>query len=92
MNKRIKSYLIDAVSIFGTAFLAVTLTPEWANFTDFAHQTLVGLGVKEVVVVLLGKLISEIWKQILNEIAIRKAVREGVASSSEVIVRSLDLY
>lgn len=88
MNKRIKSYLIDAASIFGTAFIAITVTPEWANFVSFANEKLLGLGVPAVVVILVGKLISEIWKQILNN----RILKEARNTASAINQVSLDLY
>jgi len=72
MTKRIKSFLITASSILGTAFLAVTITPEWANFVTFANDKLLGLGIPAVIVALVGVFISEAWKGFLNKRTLAK--------------------
>ncbi len=82
MKKRIKSFLITASSILGTAFLAVVMTPEWASFLTFAKDKAMGWGIPAVVVALIGVLVSEVWKQILNKITINKAINSGRASLS----------
>lgn len=93
MNKRIKSFLITASSIVGTAFLAVVFTPEWASFLHFANEKALGWGVPAVVVALVGVLVSEIWKQILNKITISNAVKEGIARSGDAFTDvDNDLY
>lgn len=88
--KRIKSFLITASSILGTAFIALTITPEWANFVTFANDKLAALGVPAVVVALIGVLVSEVWKAILNARAISKAQAEGMAVGSSRV--GIDLY
>lgn len=82
MSKRIKSFLITASSIFTTAFIAVTFTPEWASFLTYANDKLLGFGIPAVVIAVIGVLVSEIWKGVLNKITISKAIRDGIASSS----------
>jgi len=77
MKKRIKSFLITASSLLGTAFLAVVLTPEWASFLTFAKDKAIGWGIPVVIVSLVGVIIAEVWKQILNNIAIKKAIKNG---------------
>ncbi len=67
MSKRIKSGLITAVSMFGTALVAAIATPQWSSFVVYAHDKAVGWGVPAVVIALLGVIVSEIWKQILNK-------------------------
>ena len=87
MSKRIKSFLITATSILGTAFVAITVTPEWVNFVTFVNDKATSLGVPAVVIALVGVFIAEVWKSILNARALKKAESMGVAAS-----RSLDLY
>lgn len=90
MNKRIKSFLITASSILGTAVLAVVLTPEWATFVQFANDKLAGWGIPAAVVALIGVLVSEIWKAILNK---RMASKEGFSSvASARMSAAPDLY
>lgn len=78
MSKRIKSFLITASSIFGTAFLALVVSPEWVNFVTFVNDKAHSLGVPEVVIALVGVLIAEIWKAILNARTMAR-VERGVA-------------
>lgn len=92
MRKRIKSFLITASSLVGTAFLSVVLTPEWASFLGFANDKLLGWGIPAGVVALVGVLVSEVWKQILNKNIIASAIKEGVASSSASFDEIPELY
>lgn len=80
--KRIKSYLIDIVSIFGVAAIATIASPAWSNFVVFANDKLLSMGVPAVVIVLIGKFVSEVWKDILNQRSLQ------IASGK----RSIDLY
>lgn len=86
MSKRIKSFLISAASLFGTAFIAVTFTPEWAGLVQDAGNYLVQIGVPASVVTVVGLLIAEGWKALLNARTIAKA--RGIGAG----VNSLELY
>lgn len=92
MNKRIKSFLITASSIFTTAFIAATFTPEWANFLLFANDKLLGLGVPAVVIGVLGVLVSEVWKQLLNNHTISKATKNTLAGKKSFVDTKNELY
>lgn len=87
MSKRIKSFGITAASLLATAFIAVTLTPEWVTFVTYANDKLLGFGIPAAIVGVLGVLVSEVWKGILNKRTIAKAENLGYSAS-----RSLDLY
>lgn len=87
MSKRIKSFFITAVSLLGTAFVAVTATPAWSSFLNYAHDKALGMGIPAVVITLVGVLVSEIWKAILNAQTLKNVENGSVAAS-----RSLDLY
>lgn len=91
MSKRIKSFLITASSLLGTALLAVVLTPEWATFVQFANDKLVGWGIPAVIVALIGVFVSELWKAFLNK---RMASKQGFTSVANAASSrtSLDLY
>jgi len=83
MKKRIKSFLITATSLLGTAFFAVVLTPEWATFLQFAKDKLADWGIPAVILGLIGVFLSEVWKEILNMKIKANAVKEGIASSAD---------
>lgn len=85
-TKRLKSFGITAVSLLGTVAVAVAVTPEWGNFLVQAHGWLLGLGVPATVVALVGVIIGEAWKQILNNMKISKASTIGAGREE------LDLY
>lgn len=90
MQKRIKSFLITVSSILGTALLAVVLTPEWATFVQFTNAKLSGWGIPAAVIALIGVLVSEVWKSILNK---RMASKEGFSSvASARMSTAPDLY
>lgn len=70
--KRIKSFLITISSVLLTAFIALTLTSEWAELVLFVNDKLVGLGIPVVVISAIGVFVSEVWKQILNNRTIKQ--------------------
>jgi hypothetical protein len=73
MSKRIKSFFITLSSLVGTALLTVVATPQWADFVTWANAKAAGYGIPLVVVALVGVVISEIWKAILNKHTLMKA-------------------
>jgi len=73
MSKRIKSFLITAISVLGTAFLTLVGTPQWAEFVTWANDKAVNAGVPIVLVALGGVFISEVWKAILNRHTLKQA-------------------
>lgn len=91
MKKRIKSFLIGAVSILGTALVAVVLTPEWATLLQDAYAYLAQIGVPASVIAVLGLIVAEVWKAILNK---RIASKSGYSSiaSAKAGEDALDLY
>lgn len=92
MEKRIKSFLITASSIFMTAFATLIFTPEWADFVDWlasaTHNVAAGHGVPTTLVIVIGLLVSEVWKQLVNMYILNK---RGVSVSSYSGINS-DLY
>ncbi len=78
MSKRIKSGLITLVSIFG----AVMMSPEFVDFTKFTSDKLTDWGVPVAVIGVMGVLLSEIWKQVLNWHTMRKLEKSGLSGSS----------
>lgn len=96
-SHRIKSFLITFLSIaasaLGAALVAVLGTPEFgAVLLDFGTW-LGSLGVPASVVTMLGLIISEVVRQILNARKIKKAEDEGVSSSMYAgNAKRLELY
>lgn len=80
--KRVKSFLITATSILGTAFFAVTFMPEWGAFLQLVHDKLASLGIPMAVLAVVGVFISEVWKQILNYRTLAKAEKDGMMGIS----------
>lgn len=89
MQKRVKSFLITASSLFFTAFVAVVLTPEWATFVTDVYVYLGQVGIPASIIAVLGLLVAEIWKAILNK---RMANQEGFSSTVTASRQGLDLY
>lgn len=88
--KRFKSFLITASSILTTAILATVLTPEWAAFLTLVKEKFTEWGVPLVVIALIGVLVSEIWKGVLNRLTIRKY--ENIGAGSNFADRGNELY
>ena len=79
MKKRLKSFAITFTSLFITVFASVALSPEWKTFLAYANSKLTEMGLSPVVVALMGVIVSEVWKQVLNNRTIEKAKRTGGA-------------
>lgn len=93
MDKRIKSFLITAVSIFGTAFTTLIFTPQWSDFVNWLGVTSSTYAsahhIPTAIVLVVGVLVAEIWKQILNSYIIRQAGFRSVTAARE---QNVDLY
>lgn len=91
--KRIKSFFISLGSFAIASLSALVLTPEWADFLTWAGATgeaaLLGWGVPAVIVIIIGKFIDEIWRQILNNHIIKE---NGGDLKSVSAYRSAELY
>lgn len=74
-----------------TAFFALVLTPEWAGLVTDLTAWLQHIGVPASVIAVVGVLISEIWKQVLNN---RKLERVDMEEKMVGAARAedLDLY
>lgn len=94
MSKRIKSFFISLASFALASFTALIFTPQWADFITWVGQTseatLLGWGIPAVVIIVFGKFIDEIWRQILNKYI---ASREGYSKiATAARSASVDLY
>ena len=97
MQKRIKSFLISLASFAIASFTALIFTPQWADFINWigktSEQTLLGWGIPAVVIIVFGKFIDEIWRQILNKYITSKAGYSKIASASRYAPqKGVDLY
>jgi hypothetical protein len=87
-GKRIKSFLMTAVSLFVGAFVVVIVTPEGAAVLEYGRELLSAAGIPAVVVTFLGLLVAEIWKQVVNSYNIAKAARNEGTSKTSVMARA----
>lgn len=93
MTKRIKSFLISAASILGTAMVAIVLTPEWATFVTDVYAWLGALGWPASIVAVVGLLVAELWKQYLNHRKMQAYEKEyGTVGVYRAQRDKLDLY
>lgn len=71
MSKRIKSFLMTLASIAVASLGVIIFTPEFSNAVSWiAHtseMTLLGWGVPGVIVIVLGKFVDEVWRNLLNK-------------------------
>lgn len=89
MSKRIKSFLISAASVFVTALAVVVLTPEWATFVQDVYGWVTEAGLPASLVAVVGLIVAEVWKSILNK---RAASKAGYHSAAVASRNGLDLY
>lgn len=97
---RIKSFLINWASIIGTslvgAVVAAIFSPEGmsivAQWIANVPGQLIGLGIGAPIAVLVGLIISEVWKDILNKRKIANASRSDISAASVYRAKDLELY
>jgi len=91
MMKRFKSFLISATSLVITALAVVIFTPEWATFVQDLYGWLSHAGIPASVVAIVGLLVAEIWKSILNQRMIER-YRSDYGAAATRSQSGLDLY
>jgi len=90
MSKRIKSFLISLSSILVTALVAIMATPEWTSLVKDAYGWLSSVGVPASVIGVIGLLIAELWKAVLNKRIISKGSALVKTTRHETL--RVDLY
>lgn len=92
ISKRVKSFLISFVSVLVPALIAVVATPKFSVVAGDFLNYIQSLGVPASVAVVVGLLIAEVWKGILNKRIINDS-KEKIASigqTNSIVIR--DLY
>lgn len=83
--KRIKSFFISLGSFALASLTALIFTPQWADFITWlgstANAKLLGLGIPTVVIIIFGKFIDEIWRNIINKYITREEGYSKIASA-----------
>lgn len=88
--KRVKSFMISFASVLLTAMIAVVLTPEWGTFVSDVYGWLGSAGVPASLIAVIGLVVAELWKGLINRHKINQYKGGGLAGVSRD--RSLDLY